>query len=71
MKFVKNAHLPENDVNCCIAGNGVTPFEDELSKLGVNLLKTSENRQISSKISNHADLSVNYCGNGVAFADNS
>ena len=71
MKFVKNAHLPENDVDCCIAGNGIIPFEDELSKLGVNLLKTSENRRISSKISNHADLSVNYCGNGVAFADNS
>ena len=71
MNFVKTAFLPQNDVEYCLAGNGVIPFENELLKLGITVIKTNENRHISGKISNHADLAVNYCGNGLIFADNS
>lgn len=69
MKFIKNAYLPTNDVQLCIAGNGVEPFKDELLNLGVNIITIKENSLISGNISNHADLVVNYCGNGIVFAD--
>ncbi len=71
MKFVKTACLPKNDVEFCIAGNAVIPFEAELLNLGVTVLKTSENALISSNISSHADLAVNYCDNGTVFVEKS
>lgn len=71
MKFIKTAYLPKNTAELCIAGNAAKRFENELLKLGVNLLITKENNSVSGNISNHADLVVNYCGNGVIFADNS
>ena len=71
MKFVKTPYLPQSDVQLCIAGNGIKPFKNELLKLGVNTIITAENRFVSPNIANHADLVMNYCGNGTFFADNS
>ena len=71
MKFVETPYLPENDVQLCVAGNGIKPFEDELLKLGINTIITVENQRISPNIANHADLVMNYSGSGNLFADNS
>lgn len=63
MNFIKNAYLPQSRVDYLIAGNGIKPFEIELSNLNVNILKTEQNEFISKPVSSHADLVVNHLGN--------
>lgn len=69
MKFLKTAYLPKNEVALCVAGSGINPFKNELLKLGINIIETYENTKINKNIANHADLALNYFGNGKAYID--
>ena len=71
MSFVKIPNLPENKVNTVLAGELIEPYIDELSRLGVNTLKTRPNQRFSTSLKFHADLFVNYLGNGRILLDSS
>lgn len=69
MKFIKTPHLPESKVKHIIAGNGAEGFSGAFSELGISLLKSNENAQIGASVAPHADLAVNYIGNGSFFLE--
>ncbi len=69
MKFLKTPYLPEGKVMHIIAGNGAEGFLGAFSELGISLLITKENTQIGASVASHADLAVNYIGNGSFFLE--
>lgn len=64
MKFIKTSYLPEGNVKHIIAGNGAKSYLRAFSELGISLLNSKENTQIGVSVASHADLAVNYIGNG-------
>lgn len=69
MKFIKTPYLPESKVKHIIAGNGAEGYLNAFSDLGISLLNSKENTQISACVASHADLAVNYVGNGSIFLE--
>ncbi len=68
---MKIPYLPENNVKLCVAGSMIEKYKSELSKLGIRLLESQENNNLATPVKTHADLTVNYLGNGIVMLDKS
>ncbi len=64
MRFIETPYLPQNCVCIGVAGAEVKKYTNELEKLGVSVLITDSEPDLPKPVINHADLCVNYMGNG-------
>lgn len=71
MSFIKTPNLPQNKVSEVIGGNLLRPYETALRSIGIEILYSDDNPSFSSSLKSHADLFVNYLGNGRIIVDNS
>lgn len=71
MSFIETPFLPNSKVEYVIAGNGIKPYIDVLFGLGIKVLLTEKNNDVSPYLSEHADLLVNYLGKGNFLLENS
>lgn len=71
MGFTVTPNLPKQKVSKIIAGQGIISYLNELKKLNVEVIICDENPLISSSLRYHADLTVNYLGNGNFLLDKS
>ena len=69
MSFIKTPNLPQNNVTKLICGNLVKPYESELNKLGAEVVYSDDNSLFDSSLKSHADLFVNYIGEGKIILD--
>lgn len=64
MRFIRTPYLPENNVALGIAGKGIEKYKTELENLGIQVVITEIEQNVPKPVRFHADLSVNYIGNG-------
>lgn len=64
MRFIRTPYLPENNVALGIAGKEIEKYTTELNRLGIDILVTQGETAVPKPVRFHADLSVNYIGNG-------
>jgi len=64
MRFIGTPYLPESNVTLGIAGKGIEKYIPELKRFGVDVLVTQEETAVPKPVRFHADLCVNYIGNG-------
>ncbi len=69
MSFIKTPNLPQNNVTKLICGNLVKPYESELNKLGAEVVYGDDNAVFDTPLKSHADLFVNYIGDGKIILD--
>ena len=65
MKLINTPYLPESDVLIGVAGAGILKYTDELKRLGIDTLVADSEPDLPTPVINHADLCVNYLGNGI------
>ena len=71
MNALKSPHLPQKNVITALAGELIAPYEEELGKNGVKIVKTVPNLSFSSSLGFHADLFANFLGKGRILLDSS
>lgn len=64
MRFIRTPYLPENNVALGVAGKGIEKYKTELENLGIQVVITEIEQNVPKPVRFHADLSVNYIGNG-------
>ncbi len=64
MRFIRTPYLPESNVTLGIAGKEIEKYTTELENLGIQVVITEIEQNVPKPVRFHADLSVNYIGNG-------
>lgn len=71
MSIIKFANLPKGRVTKAIISGSEKYLAEYIGSFGISLLFTERNEKIDSAISDHADVNVNYIGDGEIIIDNS